>query len=182
MTALFRDPGEGDEREDGYSQPHGFLLGGMLADERESIAFQYLKAANLIVDGVRQKQVADYEVAYPVLYLYRHAIEVLVKALIGGDKDHHRLDVLGCELVAHVRARYDQEVPRWVIEQLNEVASIDPTSQAFRYGEDKYSDCKAKQRRPIPYETYVRVEDLHKSMNRLYAALGRALAISRRSR
>lgn len=181
MTPLFRDPGEGDEREDGYSEPHGFLLGGMSYDERESIAFQYLKAANLIVDGIRQKQVADYEVAYPVLYLYRHSIELLLKALIGGKTKQHRLDALGADLMTHVRARYGQEVPRWVIEQLNEVARIDPTSQAFRYGEDKYSDCKSGQRQPIPHETYVRVEDLHRSMNALYSVLARALAISQRS-
>lgn len=181
MTKLFRDPGEGDEREDGYSEPHGFLLSGMGPDERESIAYQYLQAANLIVESVRQKRIADYEIAYPVLYLYRHAIEVLLKVLVGGSKNHHRLDALGSDLVIHVREHFGQEVPRWVIEQLNEVARIDPTSQAFRYGEDRYSNCKANQRRPVPHETYVRVEDLHNSMNRLYSALARALAISRRS-
>ncbi len=178
MSLLFRSPTEGDEREDAYSGPFGFLVGGLGAGERDHIAEQYFRAANLLVENIRQKNVADFEIAYPVLYLYRHAVEVLLKSLLGGHTSHHRLDALAGDLVKFAREKYDQQVPQWVTDRLHELARIDPTSQAFRYGEDKYPG-KGDGRQPVPYETYVRVAELHDSMNRLFAALKGALDVER---
>jgi hypothetical protein len=172
---LFRDPGEDDQREDGYSVPHGFLIGGLTAFERVELAEQYLKAANLLVEAIRKQQVGDFEIAYPVLFLYRHALEVLIKHCLGKDLNHHRLDALADELVRFVRDQHGEEVPSWIVSRLREIAQIDPTSQAFRYGEDRYEPQK---RRPVPYETYVRVAELHDVMNTLYAVLHRAADVA----
>lgn len=171
---LFRDPGEDDQREDAYSGPFGFLIGGLTAFERIELAEQYLKAANLLVESIRKQQVADFEIAYPVLFLYRHALEVLIKHLLGRDVTHHRLDALADDLVQFARDQHGEQVPSWIVSRLREIAQIDPTSQAFRYGEDRY---EPEQRRPVPYETYVRVSELHDVMNTLYAVLRRATGI-----
>lgn len=172
---LFRDSAEEDQREDAYSGPFGFLIGGLTGSERVELAEQYLKAANLLVESIRKQQVADFEIAYPVLFLYRHALEVLIKFLIGKDANHHRLDALADELVEFARVEHGEQVPHWIVSRLREIARIDPTSEAFRYGEDKY---ESKTRRPVPHETYVRVVELHDVMNDLYSVLKRAADVA----
>jgi len=179
MQPLFRDPGEDDQREDAYSGPFGFLVGGLIGHERIELAEQYLKAANLLVDSIRDQRVQDFEIAYPVLFLYRHALEVLIKCLIGKDVNHHRLDALAEELVNYVRDQHSQTVPKWIVSRLREIAKIDPTSTAFRYGEDNY---QPKTRLPVPHETYVRVADLHSVMNDLYSVLKRAADVAYKQR
>lgn len=176
---LFRDAGEDDQREDGYSEPHGFLIGGMLPAERVELAEQYLKAANLLVGAIQKKQVGDFEIAYPVLFLYRHALEVLIKHFIGREVNHHRLDALADDLVSFVRDHHGVKVPSWIVKRLREIARIDPTSEAFRYGEDRYT---SKDRSSVPYETYIRVNELHDVMNTLYSALRRAADIAAQHR
>ncbi|MCI5103891.1 MAG: hypothetical protein MRY60_08950 [Algiphilus sp.] len=172
---LFRDSGEGDQREDAYSGPFGFLIGGITGFERHELAEQYLTAANLLVESIRKQQVADYEIAYPVLFLYRHALEVLIKFLIGSESNHHRLDALADDLVRFARDKHGERVPSWIVGRLREIARIDPTSEAFRYGEDRY---EPKARRPVPHETYVRVAELNGVINELYAALKRAADVA----
>ena len=95
MKPLFRDPGEGDEREDGFSQPHGFLLGPMGMIDRAEMADQYFRAANLLINRIDQQEVADYEVAYPVLFLYRHALELVMKCILGGGKTSPKERAMG---------------------------------------------------------------------------------------
>lgn len=175
MKPLFRDPGEGDEREDGFSQPHGFLLGPMGMIDRAEMADQYFRAANLLINRIDQQEVADYEVAYPVLFLYRHALELVMKCILGGGS-HHRLDALAGDLVTFVKKKHGQVVPAWITKRLHELAKIDPTSEAFRYGEDKYHG-KGNGRTGIRPETYVRVSELRDELNSLYRALRRALII-----
>lgn len=174
MKPLFRDLDEGDEREDGYSEPFGFLLGPMGVMSRDEMADQYFQAANLIVEKIRSREIADYEVAFPVLYLYRHSMELLLKAILGSNANHHRLNALADDLVKFTRKRAGEDVPQWITGRLKELARIDPTSEAFRYGEDKYD---SKKRSGIPVETYVRVLELHVEMNRIYLALRRALLV-----
>jgi len=169
MKALFRDVSEEDARADPYDGPHGFLLGVFSLEE---IADQYFRAANLLVDSIKNKSSVDYELAYPVLYLYRHAIEIRLKSLMGSTSTHHRLDTLSGDLVKFARTRFQQEVPTWVTKLLRELAGIDPTSQAFRYGEDKYGD--GNRQMSVPYETYVRLSELHERLNQLYESLKHA--------
>lgn len=151
----------------------------MLPAERVELAEQYLKAANLLVGAIQKKQVGDFEIAYPVLFLYRHALEVLIKHFIGREVNHHRLDALADDLVSFVRDHHGVKVPSWIVKRLREIARIDPTSEAFRYGEDRYT---SKDRSSVPYETYIRVSELHDVMNTLYSALRRAADIAAQHR
>lgn len=178
MKPIFRDPDEGDEREDGYSEPFGFLLGPMGHFSSSDMSDEYFRAANLLVERIQDRRVADHEIAYPVLFLYRHAMELMVKAILTKPSyTHHRLDALADDLSSFVDEKYGQKVPDWIIGRLKELARIDPTSQAFRYGEDKFGP--GPERRPVPAETYVRVMELHQTMNRLYEALQQARLLIR---
>ena len=44
----------------------------------------HLKAAEVLLDRVEAREVWDYEIAYPVLHLLRYALELLLKACLGG--------------------------------------------------------------------------------------------------
>jgi len=178
MKPLFRDPDGTDERDDEYSEPFGFLLGPMGDIGRGDMADQYLRAANLIVDQIQKRQVADLDIAFPVLFLYRHAMELILKTILANQANHHRLDALADDFTRFAKEKYAEDVPQWITRRLKELARIDPTSQAFRYGEDKYHDSKTPT--GIPAETYVRVLELHDEMNRLYRALRNVRVIVRR--
>jgi hypothetical protein len=82
---LFEPFSEEHERPDEWSGPHGFVIGGMAtyamrAERDGSLAEQYFKAANALVDSILDKRVADYQVANAALFLYRHCFELLLKA------------------------------------------------------------------------------------------------------
>jgi len=177
MKPLFREPEAGDQRENGYSEPFGFLLGPIGVIGRGDMADQYFRAANLIINQILERQIADYEIAYPVLFLYRHAMELLLKTILANQANHHRLDALADDFTRFAKEKYAEDVPQWITRRLKELARIDPTSQAFRYGEDKYDD--SKKPTGIPAETYVRVLELHDEMNRLYRMMRRVLVVVR---
>ncbi|WIT12255.1 hypothetical protein PFX98_01235 [Paucibacter sediminis] len=172
QTPLFVELSEEHQREDAFSGPHGFVVGGEFIPTTLEMAEQYLHAANVLADAIKRQEQEDYRLANPVLFLYRHALELVLKALLRSSSTHHRLDALGADLKTYVRKKYQQEVPNWITTRLNELAALDPNSMAFRYGEEKYGG--SKQVSPVPGETYVGVGQLQESINELFAALAGA--------
>ncbi len=49
-------------REDEWSGPHGFALGGMMQANAASLAEEYFAAANELVDAIKDKRIADYRI------------------------------------------------------------------------------------------------------------------------
>lgn len=144
----------------------------MFLPTKLEMAQQYLHAANILSETIKRQEQEDFRLANPVLFLYRHALELALKALLRSGSTHHKLDVLGADLKAHVRLKYQQDVPAWILERLNQLAAIDPNSMAFRYAEEKYGG--SKQFSPVEGEKYVGVAYLQRSMNELFAALAGA--------
>lgn len=101
---------------------------------------------------------------------------MILKCLLGPSNEH-RLNKLGDPLVRVVEDTHGQSVPTWITHGLNELTRIDPTSQAFRYGEDRYTGAKSS-REAVPDETYVRVSELRLEMTRLYQALDDAVDVA----
>lgn len=130
---LFEEPTPDIERPDAWSGPHGFLFDGMTIPNPLELSRQFLDAADQLVERVRRQECEDYRIAFPALYLYRHAIELALKCALGGDARGHRLDVLADVLQARCREQHGQDVPAWIMERLRELARHDPTSTAFRY-------------------------------------------------
>lgn len=166
---LFVELSEEHQREDALSGPHGFVFGGMFLPNKLDMAEQYLHAANVLVDTIRCQKEEDFRLANPVLFLYRHAIELLLKGMLGSGSTHHKIDVLGADLKVLIRNRYQENMPAWIIDRLNELAAIDPNSMAFRYAEDKYRG--SKQLTPVEGEVYVGAKHLQETMNALFSAL-----------
>lgn len=162
---------ERHERVDAWSEPLGFVVGGMAHAARQVdrdgiLAEQYFTAANALIDATAQGHVADYQVANAALFLYRHTFELLLKAglppAVRNAQRTHNLAALGQTYVQH-RSSEGVKVPRWALRRLEELAALDPDSQAFRYGSSGIASKSD--------ELHVGLFHLKASMLALYSAL-----------
>jgi hypothetical protein len=158
---LFEEPSADCEREDEWSYPKGFMFGGwsLPSGTTWEMAEQYFDAANVLVDSIERNEIEDYKLGTPILYLYRHWLELAVKSIIGPVYGHD-LEKLSLELTRFLLQR-GVEVPAWVTARLVEIGKIDRSSTAFRYAEGT-----------SPGETYVNVPHLRDAMRMLQLALG----------
>ena len=132
---LFEEPGPHIERADPWSGPQGFLLGGMVETaDRLNIAQDYMEAAYVLTESIKKGDWEDYRLASPVLFLYRHSIELFLKGVMGETRKIHRLADLADGFAEFIRQRYGKDVPAWITKRLKEIAAVDPNSEAFRYG------------------------------------------------
>jgi hypothetical protein len=99
---------------------------------------------------VKKDELEDYRLANPVLYLYRHWLELALKGLIGTGVHEHDLGQLAAMFESSVKQSTGGPVPRWIVGRLKEVAAIDPNSTAFRYAEVR--DKKTKRTEPVDGE------------------------------
>lgn len=171
---LFVEPGEGCEREDAFSGPLGFMFGGMSVPTRLELSRQYFDAANVLLNSIKRQTIEDFALANPALFLYRHALELVLKAVLSrrleGAPQGHDLVSLLADLDRFIQVHYQQTVPAWITRRIKEIAAIDPGSMAFRYGEDKYQG----KRRRMDEEVYVSLPHLQAAMAEVYGALARA--------
>lgn len=81
---LFLDDQGSAYRQDQWSFPKGIMRDAMVAADMDqrTLADQYFQGAEAIVELVLQNQVEDYVVATPILYLYRHSVELYLKVAI----------------------------------------------------------------------------------------------------
>lgn len=174
---LFEPLSAEHERPDEWSGPFGFVIGGMathaMQTERDgALAEQYFNAATALIDDIIDRRIADYEVANAALFLYRHCFELLLKAGLPVDirakKYSHHLGNLA-KSYAHHKRQAGYVVPTWVLRRCEELASIDPSSEAFRYGE--YGSPKGADGSPIADEIHVDLHHLRSAMLALNAAL-----------
>lgn len=136
-TPLFSEDWERAQRPDEWSFPKGIARDGMveLSMDTRSLGDQYFEAAKAIISLVMKNEVPDYTVSYPILYLYRHAIELFLKAAIEKKsgkpyrwpkgKTGHELDLIvqsAPHLSAEARSR------------ILELHAIDPKSTHLRFG------------------------------------------------
>jgi hypothetical protein len=161
-------------REDEWSGPHGFALGGMMQANAASLAEEYFAAANELVDAIKDKRIADYRIGNAALFLYRHSCELILKAAMPGAKKVHDLIGLTDSFVAMVKEQYGQDVPGWIVRRMKELAAIDPGSTAFRYG--AYGTPIDAADKPIEFEAHVSLSHLQGAMLALNTALVSAVA------
>jgi hypothetical protein len=175
--SLFEPLSAEHERPDEWSGPLGFVIGGMAqpmhqAELDGALAEQYFSAATTLIDSIIDKRVADFEVANAALFLYRHCFELLLKAglpsKVRKKKNHHRLDQLARSYAYH-KKQDGKTVPAWIIRRCEELASIDPDSTAFRYGE--YGVPRAADGSEISHEIHVDLHHLKAAMRALNVAL-----------
>lgn len=170
---LFQEPSPEIERTDPWSGPKGFMLGGMAQSNDASLAEDYFHAAEAIIDAIRRDEIEDYKVANAALFLYRHSCELILKAALPPDvraaKRTHNLGGLADSFAHWVKERDGRAVPSWIVRRLKELAAIDPSSEAFRYG--NYLDPLASGPTALSGEVYVDLSHLRRAMTALNTAL-----------
>jgi len=150
------------------------LIGGWNIYSRSEIAQQYYDAANILVEAIKRNQWEDFKLAYPVLYLYRHFLELMLKAIIDSQtRNQHDIGELTSEVEALVQARYGQTLPYWIRTWLMEFAERDSRSTAYRYGE--YYDKSLKAWVSVAGEEHVELRNLQSAMEVTYSVLNRLL-------
>lgn len=132
---IFQDPP--DDLDENWS---GFLIGGMAVTDEFNLARAYKLAGDATVEKASQAGDLSYELAYPILFLYRHAIELYLKLIVRPDNPNHGLTALADQFCILVNQRLNQTVPDWVRKRLGEFSEVDPNSQAFRYARDRQGE------------------------------------------
>ncbi len=154
-TPLFRDvPDEIDEM-----WGHGSLIGGMAARQLAQVARSYKAAADELAGRALASQ-EPHELDYPVLFLYRHAIELYLKALLS---DRPRTHNLG-RLIDLLEGQYGGKLDGWIADHLRDFHEIDRKSDMFRYADS-----------PSGGELWVDFHQLRAVLDRLVEVFGRAL-------
>lgn len=172
---LFEEPTEALGRPNQWSEPLGFMVGGMANQKYQHLGQQYYNAAYHLVESIKQQDVADYEVANPVLYLYRHSIELFLKAIMLDAAKTHSLDTLAEEYRAFIKEEFDADCPDWIILRMKELGAIDPNSTAFRYNMTYNKSAKADI--PVDGEFHVNLHHLQSAMTALNVALVGTIAM-----
>ncbi len=174
---LFAEPTEDCQREDPFSGPMGFMFGGMFKLSRLELSRQYFDAANLLLEAIKKQRIEDYALTNPALFLFRHALELVLKAVLELRAEKvpqtHDLVSLLKHLQRFAKDKYQQDVPDWIVRRIEEFAAIDPGSMAFRYGQDRYGG-KGSMPTSVPGEVYVGIPHLLRVMEELYTVLAHA--------
>jgi hypothetical protein len=128
---LFRELAEEDDEFD----PVDLLVGGMARwSDPEQIAASYMAAGHALINHALQNG-EPWEVAYPILFVYRHALELYLKSVLRPSKLNHDLAALVSQFESFVGNELQQELPPAFRRYLMEFASMDPGSQSFRYSD-----------------------------------------------
>jgi hypothetical protein len=170
---LFEEPSDASVREDAWSGPKGFMIGGMSLPTKQELSQQYFDAAHLLVESIKREDWEDYKLVNPALFLYRHALELLVKSITGTAHKTHDLSQFADQLNAWAVKRNNTPTPVWTLARLKEIAVIDPGSTAFRYASNY--NAKAKNDDKVDGEIYINLHHLQSSMSALYSVLSGTL-------
>lgn len=125
-TPVFQDmPDEIDE-----TWRHGALIGGMECRDRQQVARAYKLAADELVTLALTKH-DPHELDFPILFLYRHTVELYLKAALENPPEHHDLG----ELIRLLEAECGNQLAEWIKDRLWDFHEIDRRSAIFRYAD-----------------------------------------------
>lgn len=124
-TPLFQEvPDEIDETW------HGVLVGGMASRNWPQVARAYKKAADELLKQT-MSQCEPHELDYPIIFLYRHTIEVYLKAMLNAPPETHDLG----RLMELLEQQFGNEIAPCVKSRLRDFQRMDQHSDVFRYAE-----------------------------------------------
>jgi hypothetical protein len=111
---------------------HGIFLNGGGVDGYLELARSYKQSAEALLESaLKSGEPRDW--GYPVLFAYRHSLELYLK-VIGeiGEPTHSLKDCIGL-----VEKRHGQRIGSPIREWIIEFDNIDPRGTAFRYADDQ---------------------------------------------
>ena len=112
---------------------HGVIIGGMVSSDL-LIARSYKSAGDALVKSALESR-EPHEVAYPIFFVYRHALELYLKLIVKPAKRDHDLRKLFEAFERICVQQYGQQVPNWVKARIEEFINVDAGSFSFRYAE-----------------------------------------------
>ncbi|WP_114912541.1 hypothetical protein [Acidibrevibacterium fodinaquatile] len=128
---IFEDP------PDDMGEQYGVLLvnwAGASGRETVEMARAYRTAADRLLHLAGEAG-ESWEAIDPILFCYRHAVELYLKALFPGSTKNHGLGKLGAALMAQLEGRYRADQVNWLCDRISEIQALDPRSTAFRYAD-----------------------------------------------
>jgi hypothetical protein len=116
---------------------HGILLNGGGVDGYLALARNYRESADALLDSaLKSGEPRDW--GYPVLFAYRHTLELYLKIIGEADERTHSLK----ECVRLIETRHGERLPSPAREWIIELDKIDPAGTAFRYVDDQAQTLK----------------------------------------
>ncbi len=95
------------------------------------VARSFADAANrLLVAAAENRE--NWEASPPILFCYRHALELYLKALLPESRHNHSLSTLAQSLKPLLK-RYPADQVAWLHDRIIEFDMVDPKSTVFRY-------------------------------------------------
>ncbi len=110
---------------------HGILLNGASINESLELARNYRRSAAVLLD-LALKEASPFAWACPVLFTYRHTLELYLKIIGEITVFTHSLK----DCVSLVEVRHGKKIGFPVREWILELDKLDPGSTAFRYSND----------------------------------------------
>jgi len=135
ITPIFQEP-----TEEIVGIETNVLFAGMAsADNQLSLANAYKESGDILFESIKT-QGNLYDFASPILYQYRHAIELYLKSIISKSPKTHNLLKLCESFETLIKTKFQTTVPAWLKDMIVGFNNIDPKGDIFRYGEDIASD------------------------------------------
>lgn len=109
---------------------HGVLVGGIVSRDLPQVARTY----KLATDELVKQALASYEpheLDYPILFLYRHTVELYLKAALTKPPEHHDLS----RLIQLLEAECGNKLAGWIKDRLWDFHKMDHMSAIFRYAD-----------------------------------------------
>ncbi len=130
VIPIFRDiPEDIDE-----SYRSGAVFGGLAEfGDRFFLADSYRRAGDLLVDAAIANE-ENYELICPIIFNYRHAAELYLKAITDNSKRTHKLDVLLQKFKTMLSTEFNTTLPNWFENIILAFNDFDPGGTTFRYG------------------------------------------------
>lgn len=158
---LFGDIDARFERDDEWSYPKSVSIGWPLLDAPTSDDFRdfstrYFAAMRSICAVVEDNKVEDYVASYPIIFLFRHSVELALKAVI--------LHQSGERAAGHDLSRLIEKVsglPKWVETWIDEIHRLDTRSTGLRYPDTEVGFFEAG---ALMHEWSERTETLHSAL------------------
>ena len=158
-TPLIQEPPDGLDE----SWRHGILLVGGNRYQFLELARNYRRVAETMLETAIEKDEV-HEWAYPILFAYRHTLELYLKLIGEIDEITHSLK----KCVELVERRHGQRIPESIRNWILELESIDPAGTAFRYAD---ADSTLNQH----YEQWFDFRHFQFAMTRIFDAIDGAI-------
>lgn len=155
-SPLFQEPSE--EMDETWR--HGSLIGGMACRDLPQVARAYKLAADELLKQALEKY-EPHELDYPVLFLYRHTVEVYLKAALDAPPEHHDLS----RLIQLLEAESGKKIATWVKDRLWDFHRIDKMAALFRYADP-----------PVDGELWIDFHQLQAVIDKLVQAVEQYMA------